>query len=45
MYYIILRLIVYSYYRLKGVEKIKEKEEVTLTIQPGYAFGATGDTF
>lgn len=28
----------------KGVEKMKEKEEVMLTIQPGYAFGATGDT-
>ena len=25
----------------KGVEKMKEKEEVTLTIQPGYAFGDT----
>ena len=23
---------------------MKEKEEVMLTIQPGYAFGATGDT-
>ena len=28
----------------KGVEKMKEKEEVMLTIQPDYAFGATGDT-
>ena len=30
---------------IEGVEKrVKEKEEVTLTIQLGYAFGATGDT-